>query len=71
MQALDWDTLEQAVNALIQRCQQLADENARLRQHRTVLEHRQAELQAAQAHAYQKVTSIIKRLQAIEGEQTT
>lgn len=71
MDNTDWSVLEQSIETLVRRCQQLTDENLRLRQHQTILEQKQGQLQASQAQAHQKVTALIKRLQTIENGQST
>ncbi|NJO15163.1 MAG: TIGR02449 family protein [Thioploca sp.] len=66
MEKLDLQSLEAQVNALIQICNQLADENRVLRETQTHLIAERAELLEKNAIARDRIEAMIARLKSME-----
>ncbi len=66
MEKLDLQSLEAQVNALIQICNQLADENRVLRETQTHLIAERAELLDKNAIARDRIEAMIARLKSME-----
>lgn len=61
-----FNALEQKIDQLLEHCQQLEQDNRRLREQETVLQKKQSQLLEASEQSRARIEMMVQRLQALE-----